>query len=339
MRAEHVLSEPYLRTLAPLHLVSYHSRRYNGDGLSVSLNTFGRSDQHLLRDLYGYLSELYQLVQAHMDEPERCIAQLRRGLTRTQWRSLVARVRTLGEDVAEPAESERLSKVIHDLRGGAFQTLVVQFELLERGKTQRDSIERVGFLVRDHLKIMRNAVPDLDPEGYDRDRRDNLHSINLLIEKWHHARHEAGGRSAQVEVACYFAGNVSERCLEFAALDRVVYNLVNNAVRHTADDRVYLGILPIPPERHRDLRFVVANRITGEQQRLLTTRYGQSLGGLFEGGFTTGGAGLGMRICADFVLNAYGVRSVLQGVEGGYLGARLVEGYFIAWFHWPIAAG
>jgi signal transduction histidine kinase len=194
------------------------------------------------------------------------------------------------------------------------------------------------FLTRDHLKIMRNAVRDVDLPGYEHDRAQKLHSIQLLIEKWQNAVYQLPDFTARVVLDCGFDGNVSERCLEFAALDRVLYNLINNAVRHSSDGNVYLSIHPCEQGHPRNLRFVVANRLDDTHRQTLHERFAERLTDLFRGGYTTGGAGIGMRICADFVCNAYGLATFDQGVEGGYFGARLMQAAFVNWFHWPAAA-
>jgi len=136
-----------------------------------------------------------------------------------------------------------------------------------------------------------------------------------------------------------FDGNVSERCLEFAALDRVLYNPINNAARHTADGNVDLAIQPCEPDHPHNLRFIMANRLADAQRQVLQERFREHLGDLFRGGFSTGGAGLGMRICADFVCHAYGLATVDEGIAGDYFGARLLHAAFVNWFHWPVAAG
>jgi hypothetical protein len=45
-----------------------------------------------------------------------------------------------------------------------------------------------------------------------------------------------------------------------------------------------------------------------------------------------------MRICADFVCNAYGLPTVEAALAEGHIGARFLDGCFVAWFHWPVAA-
>jgi hypothetical protein len=185
---------------------------------------------------------------------------------------------------------------------------------------------------------MRNSVRGIDPEGFEHDCDLHLHSIDLLLEKWASGEgHRLQGASAEILVDCHFHGSVSERCLEFSALDRVLYNLVNNATVYSADGRVYISILPLG-EHPENLRFVIFNLADDLQRERILARFPAGPGQLFCGGFTTGGSGLGMRICADFVCNAYGLPSVDQALAEGHLGAQFLDGHFVAWFHWPVAA-
>lgn len=327
-----------LDALAPLDLVNFRATRYLGDDISMSLDAFTPPDQMRLRKLYQTLQELLAIVRPQLDTPEIGVSQLRSFIKRVGWIGVVRETQLLGDSQESASPNQTFGKVIHDIRGGALQALSIQLQFIDLDIAQNGDLHRLFFLTRDHLKIMRNAVVDLDPEGYERDRRDNLHNVRLLTEKWQHATHNVQGNAAQVHVDTYFDGNVSERCLEFAALDRVLYNLMNNAVRNTGDGNVYLAIMPFPQGEPHNLRFVIYNAIQPEQRNLLRSRYGEQLGTLFQGGFTTGGTGLGMRICADFVTNAFGLRTVQEGLSGRYFGANLAGDYFVNWFHWPIAA-
>ena len=162
-----------------------------------------------------------------------------------------------------------------------------------------------------------------------------LHSSELLLAKWSNERYRL--REVEVEVAlrCDFDGTISECCMEFAALDRVIYNLVNNAARFAADGRVELRVFPVREGTATDLRFVVINRVTPEHAERVQADLGEDLSRVFNGGYTTGGHGLGLRICGDFVSHGYGLPSLATALEGGYIGARMVRDCFVAWFHWP----
>lgn len=327
-----------LAALAPEALPNNRASRYLGDNISINMSAFAAVDQLRARTLYAALQDLLGVVRGTLDDRETALAELRVYLQRWRWGELVREVQQLGEATERDAEDDTIGKVIHDIRGGGFQALSIMLQFIDFGIAQSDDIHRLFFLTRDHLKIMRNAVVDIDEQGYERDRSDNLHNVVLLTEKWQRVVHKVRGRQAIVLVDCQFTGNVSERCLEFAALDRVLYNLMNNAVHNAADGAVYLAILPFPAEEPQNLRFVIYNAVTSDQRALLLERSKGQIGELFRGGFTTGGTGLGMRICAEFVTNAFGLRNIDEGLQGAYFGAMLAESYFVNWFHWPIAA-
>ncbi len=86
----------------------------------------------------------------------------------------------------------------------------------------------------------------------------------------------------------------------------------------------------------QQLRFVIANRVSTKHQRLLQEHYADQLGELFRGGFTTGGTGRGMQICASFVRHAYGIPTFEQALAERHFGAQLIRSYFVGWFHWPL---
>lgn len=331
------LSLGRLAQLAPTALPNKRHSRYLGDNISVRLDAFAATDQVRAQTLYAVLHELLGIVRANVDNGEAGLPLLQAFLERWQWLEFVRNVQQLGKD-STFLPDDVLGRVIHDIRGGGFQALSIILQFIDFGIAHGDDIHRLFFLARDHLKIMRNAVVDIDEPGYERDRADNLHNVTLLTEKWQGVVHKVGGREARVLVDSQFSGNVSERCLEFAALDRVLYNLMNNAVQNSADGLVYFSILPFPTEEPHNLRFVIYNAVSVEQQAILVERHGEQVGQLFRGGFTTGGTGLGMRICAEFVTNAFGLRNVDEGLQGAYFGALLERGYFVNWFHWPIAA-
>ncbi|NJO06876.1 MAG: hypothetical protein HC876_15890 [Chloroflexaceae bacterium] len=237
------------------------------------------------------------------------------------------------------SQHPNLGRVVHDIKGGGFLALSIYLQLLEFGLYGEDDFSRLFFLTRDHRKIMRNAVQQIDPAGEIRDSQEIEHNVSLLAEKWYDALHQVrdGTVAARIHLDCRYTGSISESCLEFAALDRVLYNLINNSAQHTADGQVYFAIFPpdedtVPPA---DLRFVVYNRSTPEHLRLLAQRYDETMGELFLGGFTTGGTGHGLRICAEFVTNAYGLQSVEQAIAERYCGAARIDEFFVNWIHWP----
>lgn len=326
----------HLEALAPQHLTSYRKRRMRGDSVSVRLDRFAPTDQQIVQRLYRALGDLRLLLEQAITTPNTDLQVLCRSIDQIGWPAAIAQARTLGSATRHGDPDDLVEKVIHDLRSGAVQAIAIAIQLLQAGVLANEELPGLFFLTRDQLKIMRNGVRDLDPAGYERDCAQSNHHVRLLVEKWADVEHRIENATAHVVLDCHFDGNISERCLEFSALDRVLYNLINNAVRHTVDGRVYLVMLPQPHEHPSDLRFVIANQVTSEHAAALREHFGDSLSRLFHGGFTTGGLGLGLRICADFVASAYGVASPDRATAEGYIGATLIDTYFVTWFHWPI---
>lgn len=326
-----------IMSLVPSDIASYRALRYDGGAMGASLDEFPAAERALLSRMYAGLQATFATLRSHEDLDATAIAALS-GLYQDVWRDLVPAVRSLGETIPREVATPRVRQILHDVKGGAFQALAVYLQLLALGAAPLEQLHRMFFLARDQLKIMRNALPDIDPEGSARDEEQRLHAVELLVEKWHGADHRLAGRAAAIEVDCRYSGAIAERCLEFSALDRVLYNLINNAAAHSADGRVRLAILPVPADAPQHLRIAIANAVTPEQRRAVEARFPAGPGALFAGGFTTGGSGLGMRICADFVCNAYGLGGVEQGLAEGHFGAAFRDEQFIAWVHWPLAA-
>lgn len=327
-----------LLALAPTHIINHRTNRFIGDSSNIALSDLEASDQTTIQNLYSTLRQLFGILKSRQQQPAQGIEDARTLLKSLNWSQLLRTMQTLGQPSYKLHPTPVMREVIHDVRGGSFMALSVNLQLIEMGLTQPEDFNRMFFLTRDHLKIMRNGVRDIDPELAEHDHATQAHHLHLLVEKWSQAVHQLGSLAAEVIVDCPVDRAISERCVEFSALDRVIYNLMNNAARNTADSKVYLSIFPVGEGLDESVRFVIANRIAPEHQQTLETRFPEGLGSLFEGGFTTGGSGLGMRICSQFVANAYGMPTVERCVRDKYIGAISHDGYFITWFHWPVVA-
>ncbi len=184
---------------------------------------------------------------------------------------------------------------------------------------------------------MRNCVADLDTRRFADDSARKDHGTELLLEKWTSANFYGSSIPAHIEFDCAYEGTLCESCLEFSTLDRIIYNLLNNAARNANDHVVQFHILPQPKgEAAENLRFVIANHVSGEHAAELTAAV-PDLGQLFRSGFTTGGHGVGMSIVADFCTQAFGIYDDEAARKDGYYGARWIQDTFVAWFHWPVA--
>ncbi|WP_298819958.1 ATP-binding protein [Chloroflexus sp.] len=330
------LSDETVKALAPCNLPFLRHDPFVRSASSASILALPPVVQQVVRRLYDTLLDIFarfdRLRQVNHDE-------LRQVLHDADWHHLLHELRSISLSHHDPV----LGQVIHDIRGGSLQALALQLQLLEADQSLPVETERIYLLTRDHLKIMRNCLPDLDPERTARDVELRAHGVDLLLEKWQQADYRLPDGSASIVVDARYDGVVADRCVEFSALDRVVYNLVNNATRHSADQRVMIGIFPLFECESPSLRIVVANRIDPLQRSALEQRFGQHWSALFRGGFSfssdgSRGHGFGLAICAELVANAYGVANGSAAIAGGYVGARPHGDLFVAWFHWPIAA-
>ncbi|HEX8309820.1 MAG TPA: ATP-binding protein, partial [Chthoniobacteraceae bacterium] len=248
---------------------------------------------------------------------------------------LTTRIQQLGRQSYAATPSPLLAKTVHDVRGGGLSALLSRMQLVGLGLIDLDALNALYFLTRDHLKIMRNALLGLDDLKRAEDLLPKIHGTDFIVQKWNGANLGGRDRQLRLEVECPQPVAISECCVEFGALDRILYNLINNACRHTTGDVLRLVLFPVPTPEGENLRFVLLNPIgPGDAERLGSG----DLGNLFETGVSTTGSGYGLSVAADFVANAFGLATPAAAVEGGYLGARLLPPDFAVWFHWPIVA-
>ena len=332
-----MLADEDVLALAPAIAYQPRRERYLGGAVTVGLDEIPAADIARLHTLYRFLTDLYQYLGAAVAEHRMDIAAVKQYLQQAGYRQIFGEIVQLGGEFSSDGISAELRKVFHDVRAGSLSALIMHADALVADEGLEADVERLYLLSRDHLKIMRNGIPDLDPVGYRQDLQERQHGIELFREKWDGAEYRLADqqRAIRVDFHCRFKGSISECCMEFAALDRVIYNLVNNAARHAEDGHTSLSIVPLDGAAETNLRFAVANRISQAQQRVLEARFGDRLAEIFKGGFTTDGNGLGMRICGDVVTHGYDLVSLDEALEGGYLGARLLDGHFVVWFHWP----
>ena len=323
-----------LLELAPLTLPNYRKRRYLGDDLCLPLSDFAPTDAERIRTLYDILEEMFALLTGFRDDdvsPAR-FEQASEFIGKQDVRSIIQSVQAFGIESYEARPTELMAKTIHDLRGGGLTLLLHRVQFAQMGEMGTDALRSLFFLTRDHLKIMRNALLELDDAKREKDLEPKLHGIDFIVEKWQGAMLGNEEREIRLDVDSRFEGNISECCVEFGALDRILYNLMNNACRHTPANDIRLSILPLPDER--DLRFVLANKVKPEDEARLAS---QDMASLFKPGVSSTGSGFGLTVAADFVANAYGLGSRDSAVRKSYLGAKMLDGEFTAWFHWPIA--
>lgn len=318
----------------PSRFLNLRQQRYRGEDFDVSVSTLSPSDQEHIRLLYGFAKGLYLRWNEMRDAPD--WVELRRLLSAILAEPLATSAKALGLDtMAQKASAEltlTLGKVLHDLRGGALMPLQLYAHMSE-WDPDTEHLRSAAFLARDQAKIMRNILPDLDPELRRADEAEKPHAIKAVVDKWDAFRFERHNQGrGHVNVTCDYDGLLASCCLEASAVDRIVYNYVNNAMRFTSGPAIDLEIIPVGNDA---VRWIVANRITTDQADWLDKSTKGDLASLFRGGLTRGGHGLGLSNCADFVAAAFGLPDIQTALDGKYLGACVEDGWYRAWAHWP----
>lgn len=318
--------------LAPTVLRNNRRRRYQGDDMSLPMSAFVAGDQKRIRALYDFLLQLFELFDSGGNCTEETVRRLQARASTETVRTLYREARELGYDSAANNPTELFAKVVHDLRGGGLNLLLARLQFAQTDGWKIETARAVFFLVRDHLKIMRNALLGLDDQRRAIDMQPKLHRAELILEKWQNALLVREESQTRLVIESLFHGHISESCVEFGALDRILYNLINNACRHAASDTIRMYLVPLANE---NVRFILSNSLTSHDRRDLEHR---DLRALFKPGISSTTSGFGLTIVADFVANAYGLISRERALEGGYVGAKVEGDQFLAWFHWPVAS-
>jgi hypothetical protein len=320
-------------SLASTNLRVFRPERYDGGGFGVSLTQFAPEDVSLIIQLYDVVKKTYDLWLYMRDAPnyqllkEYIIAQFGTDRFLSNVQSVGAATYALGQDTPS------LRKIMHDIRGGALTVLAgyVYFLRTEPHSVPED-IHNAVLMARDHAKLMRNAIPNLDPMVRQADESIKIHYIDEFVQKWDGAVYNIATKTVEIKAQSTFQGAITNRCLETSAIDRVLYNYINNAARFSADKQVSMTIFPIGD---MVIRWVVHNTVTTQQQTWVNNVTAGELKKLFFGGLTRGGHGLGLSSCADIVAASFGLTPE-EALEKGYLGAKMIDQNYYAWFHWPI---
>ncbi|MEQ9401506.1 MAG: hypothetical protein RJQ04_20230 [Longimicrobiales bacterium] len=316
----------------PSHLENRRLHRYRGDGQDLRMADFESGDQVRVRRLYEGVDRVYQAwLVSPSDPPWNAVLEAALALTAPDFHAQAA---TLGDrSRAAGPENSRLQRVVHDIRGGGLTPAMLNAALIDDGAPDVKLLQTIVYLCRDHAKIMRNAVVDIDPTQRARDEEERPHGVAALLGAWDGRLHRVGGGEAVVRTDASWEGHLSSCCLEVSAVDRVLYNHVNNATRFAADGTVCVHA---SAATEAVARITVSNSVDAQQAEWLRTRLAEDPGAPYRPGVTRGGQGLGLTNAAAFVAAAFGLDHPGEAVDGGYLGARLDDHRYVAWFHWPI---
>ena len=199
-----------LLTLAPLDLPIRRDSRYDGGGFGIPLSAFAPEDQFLLQRVYAALTELCDLWQGtgeHRDS-----ARLREAVLNFDGDAFVAEARALGEATIAAGEVGPLvHRVLHDVRGGGLHILIGTAALLRVGLEEDDPVRTCVSLARDHAKIMRSLITDIDPPVQEADKAHRPHSVLAYRDKWHGATIRVGGRDVKAGDGCTQRGDLCAR--------------------------------------------------------------------------------------------------------------------------------
>lgn len=311
--------------------------RYIGKDLGVSLEHLHGEAASTLRRLYSISHNLYEICQKARDQnsPEFLTNQL----AQMNWSEIIIDAKhNLSPRRNGTVSEDQQRKIFHDIRGGAFSNLTLLIDLVEMlgDKCTLWHVERLYFLVRDHLKIMRNCLTDIDPEGRAEDLEHKYHSMDLIREKWD------GYEVENKSVRCLGDKgiNIASCCMEFSTLDRVIYNMVNNAIRHAQPhSEIHIETAQRgKTANHQHLLVVVRNRLSDDACQKLEQLCGGDYSKLFDQKTSSTGSGLGLAIAAQAVSSAYRLRSTEHAIVEHIIGAMLEENEFSIWVHWPVLA-
>jgi signal transduction histidine kinase len=311
---------------------SQRSLRYRGDDVAVAVSALPARDRDAVRKLYATLMTFDAALPDPASDPDEpnVAAALAKGFALDEVVDLARSIGTGAEHV-----SEDVRHALHDVRGSALTSLVIE---VQRARAKRGQVRALRTLTLDHLKVMRNALLELDDAHRTADLEPREHSIDRLAETL--ARVTGDGARGEVKVAIHrtFQGGITMSCLELGALDRAVLNVLNNAVRHSAADRVELALVASSNAPGSDLCVCIANALDDAHARALRERFGDDTSRLFIEPFSTTGSGDGLKICVELVSSAYGLVRPADALEAGLVGATIDDGWFIAWMHWPAVA-
>ncbi len=321
------ISRETITKLAPPALENLRVTRYRADEQAVDLSAFAPGNGSVVVELYEFLSGLAAALASDLSDGDP--APLSAYVARYDVDDLVQRLRRLG---ADRHERDQVAEALHDIRGGAMTALFMRLSRLGRGGHRPEVARALSIYARDHMKMMRNVVKDLDADARARDLSLIPHSLSDLAQAVREFTATVADQQVLVDVSCTDDAVIADSCVECSAIDRVAYNLLNNAARYADEPRIASWLVVL----ESDLRVAVANSISAAQRELLGELLAKDPNALF-GSFTTSGSGYGLRIVCELVGRAYGVASTETLIKSGYVGAKVVDDAFVSWFHWPLS--
>ena len=327
-------NETVYYNLAPSNLAVKRDNRFDGGGFDISLEEVAHADALLVTDIYQAVKKIYDLWLYMREQPNYDLLQEQlQEFSRSEYISMIQSLGRATLANTTNGDTPKVRRAIHDIRGGALTSLIGYAHLILKMPTESSQkyIRQAVFLARDHAKMMRNILPNLDRPTRLADESTKLHDVHEFVDKWDGFTFDSPDKQVQVVVASEYEGFITNRCLETSAVDRILYNYINNAARFSSKKQIQLTVIPI---NKTVTRWVVENGVTQQQETWLRENLEKGLKQLFYGGITRGGHGVGLSSCVDLVAASFGVKFE-KAVEDAYLGAHVQNSTYYAWFHWP----
>lgn len=333
--------QPYLSAVQHTHtryLTMLRRSRYHAQDIELSLYDVPLKARRAIRKLYRHLVELTYLLRPWLDNPDfpttMAEKRLRTFVLTAKWSQMIGALKDVTPTQTQ-LDSARVHRVIHDLRGGALSSLSLYLQLAESGDLHAQDIPHMVLLANDHAKMLRTAISDLDRIRYTRDELFLPQPIDTIVQHWRSVFYRIeSGQSAHVTCHSTVYGYIADSVIELAALERVLYNLVNNAVRHTAHEDVMIDI-SYYDESHEVVRFSVTNSLTATQAEQLAILTANQPERLILMPLTTTGSGLGLGICADIVAHVFN-SDVDEIIRQNYFTVSWNATRFTVEFVWPM---
>ena len=223
----------FLLALAPLRLPNRRQTRYAGDGLAISVNSLVEADQVIVVSLYNVLSELLGVLTDKGTANDRKWRETQVWAERHDLDRIIDQRPPDGPGPPHAAGGgEELAKAMHDLRGGALSALLGPAPASAASGPQRERAAD-DFCVgarspQDHAQRS-DGVGRTPP----RRRPHPPRATDAQSDPRKMARLCLGpGAGVSVRSACSSTAvtreQLTECCLESAAIDRIFYNLANN---------------------------------------------------------------------------------------------------------------
>lgn len=315
-------------TVTMSKIVNHRKTRFTGETLTCNINEITTLSSEKLQWLYKWLEtvgkyKLQDLSQTSVMQALKCL------LNEAYLQRVINFSRGL---MPAKLESARVESVLHDLRGASLQQVIALASLCDIALLSKHDLQAIAIFAHDHAKVMRHAVIGLDEKKRSLDTQHRLHGVKNLIGRFSSLSLANSVGKVIVDFNNTWNGDFAVTCSEFSTILKQLYNLLNNAARHTTTQVVFFRIFPKPQETPSSVRFVVANTLSQTDRRRLDPTVLKKL----WRGYTSTSSGLGLVSCAALVGEAFGLENPDQAVDLGYVGSRVTNNGYIAWLHWPI---